>query len=131
MKNGKLRNYLKILLVAILILPCVIAFKGCSCSKNDGGNKTSSNVTHTVIFYTGNPDKFNIPKQEIKDGGKVTRPDTKGWRYYNTTNNTVLSFDAWYSDPSLDIRYVWKFDTDQVYSDITLYAKWNEISTDV
>ena len=131
MKNGKnLKNIFKIVLVVILIFPCVILFNGCSCSTDNGssGNQ-NTNVTYTVMFYTGNPDKFNIPKQEVKQGGLVTKPNTTGWYYYDEATGKNYSFGDWYSDPSLKLRYVWKFATDEVYSNLTLYAKWNEIPT--
>lgn len=131
MKNGKnLKNIFKIVLIVILIFPCVIIFNGCSCSSDNGnsGNQ-NTNVTYTVMFYTGNPDKFNIPKQEVKQGGLVTKPNTTGWYYYDEATGKNYNFGDWYSDPSLELRYVWKFATDEVYSNLTLYAKWNEIPT--
>lgn len=122
----KMKRIWKFLLVAIIILPCVMFFNGCSCS-DKSGNNTSSNVTHTIHFYTGNPEKFNIDNQEVKDGGIITEPDTIGWYYYDDTTGITYSFGNWYSDQSLDIKYVWKFKTDRVYNDMTLYAKWNEV----
>lgn len=130
LKNGKvMKKYLKILIVAILIFPCVMIFKGCSCSENSNNSTSNnkSNVTHTVHFYTGTPTRYNIESQEVKDGGLVTKPDTSGWWYYDEIEKVNKTFGDWYSDPSLDIRYVWKFNTDQVYGELTLYAKWNPI----
>lgn len=123
-----MKQFLKILLVIILIFPCVIMFNGCSCSDTSNNkNNNNSNITHTVHFYTGNPEKFNIDNQEIPDGGLVTKPDTKGWYYYDEVEKITYTFGDWYSDQSRDIRYVWKFNTDRVYNELTLYAKWNEI----
>lgn len=130
MKNGKnMKQFLKILLVIVLIFPCVIIFNGCSCSdtSNKTNNNNNSNITHTVHFYTGNPKKFNIENQEVSDGGLVTKPDTSGWYYYDEVEKVTYTFGDWYSDESRDIRYVWKFTTDRVYDNLTLYAKWNEI----
>lgn len=131
MKNGKkMRNIWKILIVSILIFPCVFIFGGCSCSDNKNTNKKTSNLTHTVMFYSGYEEKFNIPKQEVKDGGLVTRPaETSTW-YRKDQDGTLYRFGDWYSDSSLDIQYVWKFDSDQVYSELTLYASWVEMKQD-
>ncbi len=125
MKNGKkMRNIWKKLIVAILIFPCVFIFGGCSCSENNKTSKNTSKLTHTVMFYSGYEGKFNIPKQEVKDGGLVARPaETYNW-YRKDSDGTLYKFGDWYSDASLDIQYLWLFDSDQVYSELTLYASW-------
>ena len=74
------------------------------------------------------PDKFNVPKQEIKEGGLVKKPEFLS-TYYNESTNTSYVFNGWYSDSSLDIKYVWRFESDRVYSNMTLYAKWDEIKS--
>lgn len=128
MKNGeKLKNNLKVLLIAILILPIVMCFAGCSCSKDNGNNSNASKVEYTIIFYTGNPEKFNIEKQIVKEGELITEPDTTGWYYYDEVTKKTKTFGNWYSDQSLDLKYVWKFQTDRVYNNMTLYAKWNDM----
>lgn len=129
-----MKNFLKILLITILIFPCIFAFSGCSCSTsgNSNNNKTNSNIAHTVHFYTGTSSKYNIPNIEVKDGEiipKEDRPNTDGWWYYDETEKVNKTFGDWYSDPSLDIKYVWLFDTDKVYGELTLYAKWNPVPT--
>ena len=67
-----------------------------------------------------------FPKQEIKEGGLVQKPEFPS-TYYNELTNSSYVFSGWYSDPSLDIKYVWNFETDRVYNNITLYAKCDEI----
>ena len=127
MKNGeKLKQKWKILFLIILVMPCIFFFGGCSCSKQNSNTTTESNVTYAVIFYTGIPDKFNVPKQEIKEGGLVKKPEFLS-TYYNESTNTSYVFSGWYSDASLDIKYVWRFENDRVYNNMTLYAKWDEI----
>ena len=130
MKNGeKLKQKWKILFLIILIMPCIFFVGGCSCSKkNNTGSNTQSNVTYAVIFYTGIPDKFNVPKQEIKEGGLVKKPEFLS-TYYNESTDTSYVFNGWYSDSSLDIKYVWRFESDRVYNNMTLYAKWDEIKS--
>lgn len=109
----------KIILICFLILPCVVFFGGCSCSE-DAGPGVNENVVYNVNFYTGSEDTFNIPIQTIKHGGLVFRPikPTRiGW-----------SFVGWYADMSLQTP--WKFESDIVVSNITLYAKWTPILND-
>ena len=127
MKNGeKLKQKWKILFLIILIMPCIFFFGGCSCSRGNSNTTTESNVSYAVIFYTGISEKFNVPKQEIKEGGLVQKPEFPS-TYYNEITNSSYVFSGWYSDQSLDIKYVWKFETDRVYNNMTLYAKWDEI----
>lgn len=130
MKNGEknLKQKWKILLLIFLIMPCIFFFGGCSCSKNNSNSNTQSNVTYTVIFYTGIAGKFNVPKQEIKEGELIKKPEFPS-TYYNEETNTSYVFNGWYRDSSLDIKYVWRFDSDRVYNNMTLYAKWDEIKS--
>lgn len=107
-------------------MPCIFVFNGCSCSRENSSSNTQSNVTYTVIFYTGISEKFNVPKQEVKEGGLVVKPEFPS-TYYNEKTNTSYVFSGWFSDPSLNIKYVWKFETDTVYNNMTLYAKWDEV----
>ena len=123
-----MKKRLQILLMVFFILPCIILFKGCNCScSSDAGNTTTTiDTTYTVFFYTGIDAKFNIPSQEIKDGELVRTPSNFPNFYYDTVKQKDMYFNGWYSDPSLDIRYLWKFETDEVHSNLTLYAKWEE-----
>ena len=119
-----MKNKWKILLIVFFILPCVFAFGGCSCScNNNDSNQTATTTEYEVTFYTDNPDIFNIPKQTIKEGGKVKEPVLPNLRKIDNLGN-VYYFNGWYSDPSLSIEYVWKFDTDTVSRNMVLYAKW-------
>lgn len=128
MKDGKkMKNFWKIFIVIILILPCLFVFKGCNCSRNEENNNKNSNITFTITFYTNSTEHFNVPSQEIKEGELVTKPNTSGWYYYDEVKKKYVIFSDWYSDPSLDVKYVWKFTTDRVYRNFTLYAKWDEM----
>lgn len=121
-----LKNKWKILLIVFFILPCVFAFGGCSCSCNKTGGSSSQTTTTTeyeVTFYTDNPDFFNVPKQTIKEGGKV-RPPVNFPERKRDSQGHVYYLNGWYSDPSLSFEYVWKFETDTVSRNMVLYAKW-------
>lgn len=122
-----MNKFCKILLIALIIFPCIFFFNGCSCSSNDkSSNNTNSNITYTVHFYTGTENKFNVPSQEVKEGEKIVKPEISGY-YYDPVSKITYSFADWYTDPSFDTQYVWKFTTDTVHENLTLYAKWNEI----
>ena len=65
-------------------------------------------------------------------GNSAIQEITTAKDYYLADKGVVITnssyvFSGWYSDSSLDIKYVWKFETDRVYNNITLYAKWDEI----
>ena len=102
----------KIILIALLILPCVVFFGGCGEDNNNGA--TNSNVTYTVMFYTDSAQEFNIPSQEVQSGKLVRRPS-------NPYKNGYV-FIGWYKDMSL--TQVWKFESDVVLCNLVLYAKW-------
>lgn len=109
----RLKEKWKILLIALIILPCVVFFAGCG-EDDSGSGGTNSNVTYTVMFYTNSPEEFNYPTQEVKSGKLVTRPS-------NPTKYGYI-FIGWYKDMAL--TEVWKFESDVVMSDLVLYAKW-------
>ena len=58
----------------------------------------------------------NVEAQTVKEGEKITKPE-------NPTRSGH-EFDAWYREAGLTTE--WKFDTDVVTTNITLYAKWTE-----
>lgn len=124
MKN-KLKNGLKIILIAVFIMPMILAFSGCSCSDGSSGTKNpNSNVVHTVRFYSGMPYKFEVPEQEIKDGGYVKKPVDFPLSYYNEDENRYYEYVGWYSDASCLDVFLWRFDSDQVHTSFWLYCKW-------
>ena len=94
-----------------MILPCVVFFGGCV---DDGRRNEYDKVTHNVAFYTGSEDTFNIPMQTVRHGDLVIRPP-KPTKIDHT-------FVAWYKD--LACTEIWKFESDIVDENITLYAKW-------
>ncbi len=116
----------KIIIIVFLLLPCLWFFKGCSCS-NTENTQTGSGNTYTVLFYTGIADKFNVAKQEVEEGGLVREPLNFPTRYYDEETKKSYYLIGWYSDASLENNYLWKFHTDEVHNNLTLYAKWKEI----
>ena len=104
------------------MLPCIFLF-GC------GGNTEDekSDVLCTVIFYTGIGDEFNVPKQEVYMGEKIIKPINFPTRYYDESTDITYQLVGWYSDTSKSPEFLWKFETDIVRSDMTLYARWDQI----
>ena len=113
------------LLLVLLLMPCLIFF-GCGGSSNTGSSGTDSNV-YTVVFYTGIGTEFNVPRQEVADGNVVRKPVGFPTRYYDEQTDTTKQFIGWYTDPSFEDKYLWKFETDEVHSNLTLYAYWEPI----
>lgn len=109
----KLNVKWKILIIALLILPCVVFFAGCG-EDDTGSGGTNSNVTYTVIFYTASGDEFNYASKEVKSGKLVTRPSDPQKQGY--------VFIGWYKD--IELTQVWKFESDVVMQDMVLFAKW-------
>lgn len=122
-KNNK--QHWRVLLLIILLLPCLF-IAGCGNTSNQNSNSDGS--VYTVIFYTGIGDEFNIPKQEIVDGNTVRKPIGFPTKYNDPNTNTTKQFIGWYSDPSCESQYLWKFETDEVHSNLTLYALWEDIN---
>jgi len=60
-----------------------------------------------------------VVPQQVKEGGKVVRPAVDPAR-------SGFSFGGWYKE-ALCIN-IWNFDTEIVAGDLTLYAKWNNVS---
>jgi len=74
----------------------------------------------TVTFELG--DGVNaISPQKIKEGGKATKPE-------EIPTRSGYVFFAWYKEA--DWINEWKFDTDEVTADVTIYAKWIEENND-
>ena len=119
------RKHWQALFVIILLLPCLFIF-GCSCSRSSDGSSSNGNV-YTVIFYTGTGNEYDLPKQQIVDGGLVEKPKNFPSRYYDDATDTMMQFVGWYSDPSFASQYLWKFESDEVHSSITLYALWEQV----
>ena len=110
----------------IFILPCIFLFStGCDGNNNDG--ESTSDVICTVIFYTGISNEFNVPIQEVRQGGKVKRPVNFPSRYLDEETRKTKQLVGWYSDPSRTQEFLWKFETDTVRSSMTLYALWEDI----
>ena len=104
-------------LIALILLPIVVFFPGCSCNEETeptGG--VDPNTTYTVHFYTGTEDTFNINNQTVARGGLVRRPDNPV--------RTNYVFIGWYKD--MACTEVWTFEIDVVTSDMTLYARWQK-----
>jgi hypothetical protein len=94
-------------LVLFGALALVTTFAGC---KKDEVGKT-----FVVSFNTG-VGGSSVPTQEVKQGKKVTKPA-------DPTNTNNDEFVAW-QEGSRD----WNFDIDIVSKDLTLDAKWRELS---
>jgi uncharacterized repeat protein (TIGR02543 family) len=97
---------------------------GCGDNNDD---KKPSDVICTVIVYTGIGNEFNVPMQEVHMGETARRPINFPTRYYEEATDKTYQFVGWYSDPSRTEEFLWKFETDEVQSNMTLYALWEEI----
>ena len=126
--EGKMEKKTKrwqILLALLFIIPCIFLSTGCGSSDNNS-NSNTSNLTCEVIFYTGFPEKFNLPKQEVKEGDLIKKPLNFPNNYQDDVGN-FYQFIGWYSDSSRTEEYLWKFESDRVHSNMTLYALWEKI----
>ena len=71
--------------------------------------------TYTVTFNSG--EGSAVPAQTVSEGEKAKKPTPDPTR-------TGHTFAAWYKEATHATE--WKFDTDVVTSNITLYAKWTQ-----
>ncbi|MDE6617978.1 MAG: leucine-rich repeat protein, partial [Clostridiales bacterium] len=102
-----------------MILTCVLCLAfvltGCNNSNDEGGN---NGTYYTVAFDSMGGS--SVESQRILEGNPVKNPDAPKRENY--------SFLGWYksTDENAD---EWKFSTDRVNSNITLYAKWQSNET--
>ncbi|WP_405358527.1 phosphatidylinositol-specific phospholipase C domain-containing protein [Ruminococcus sp.] len=81
-------------------------------------NQDPWNRTYRVTFdSTGGS---SVKSQDILPGGYVSAPEPPVREGY--------SFSGWYTKPEATRYDYWYFDYDPVYSNMTLYAKWDESS---
>lgn len=109
----------KSILIAIVMLPILVFFPGCSCSKEDDSMSTTNPNQFTVFFYTGTSETFNIPNQVVNEGNLVRRPDNPTWSGH--------VFLGWYEDTYNEgWQLLWNFNVNTVTKNITLHARWDE-----
>jgi len=82
-----------------------------SCDKND------LNLNEYTVYFNCN-NGSDVPSQNVKEGEKVTKP-------INPTRSGY-TFVAWFKE--VELTNEWKFDIDVVISDVTLCAKWIELT---
>lgn len=76
-----------------------------------GGLGGSGTTTHTVTFNDGMGGTSTV---RVPSGTRIPQPANPV--------NADSTFGGWYKDAAL--TQPWDFDTDRVYGDVTLYAKW-------
>lgn len=109
-------KFISIILIFVVSLGLVLT--GCN-----NGNSTPDNGTGT--YYTVTFDSMGgsaVDSQSILEGNPVRSPEVPTRENY--------SFVGWYKS-SDDNAEEWKFATDRVTSDITLYAKWQSLESQV
>ena len=77
-------------------------------------DKLNATITYVVQFESNGGTA--VVAQAVERGGLITKPDDP------TKPNATLA--GWFKDEAL--TDAWDFDTDQVASDMILYAKWTE-----
>ena len=70
--------------------------------------------TYTVTFNSN--EGSAVSSQTVEEGAKAKKPDDP--------SRIGFTFAAWYKEVALTNE--WKFDTDVVIADVTLYAKWTQ-----
>jgi uncharacterized repeat protein (TIGR02543 family) len=143
--NKKMVKFLATLTCSIVTAVSLAAFAGCGDnSTSSGGTGTNTNQTETgkendkennngnstdttptttkykVTFnynYEGSADATSI---EVESGTRATEPEDPTREGY--------VFEAWYTTATCDEGTEFAF-TAVVSSDVTLYAKWNEVTT--
>ena len=77
-------------------------------------------VYRTVAFaynYTGAPKEFFDKYTDVLDGSKIVPPE-------NNPSRDGFVFEGWYKNAECTVAF--DFETENITSDITLYAKWRE-----
>jgi len=95
----------------ILLIGCALVITFTSCNRDCDCDHDKPNE-FTVLFNSNGGSE--VLSQKVKEGEKVIQPDDPK-RY-------GFIFDAWFWDIELEGK--WSFETNAVFSDITLYANW-------
>ena len=104
---------------AVLCLGVILAFSSAmlvACKKEEEKPQT---VTYEVTFDSQGGSA--VAKQTVEKGGKVEKPADPTYAKHE--------FVAWYKESACTNE--WKFDTDTVNADTTLYAKWQEVAGEI
>ena len=101
----KSKNLFYILIACIMCL--LAAFTGCD-NTPDGDEETGTYYTVTFDSRDGSA----VESQRIREGNPVVRP--------NAPTKDGYFFTGWYKQDDTE----WRFDTDKVSGNITLYAGW-------
>lgn len=117
------KSWIIVFVLFFTIIPCILFF---GCSEPEVVDSTGE--IHTVHFYTGTGDRFNIDNVEIVDGDLCPKPQISQSRYYDEATGETKQFIGWYSTQSCEDGTMWNFNSDKVRSTMTLYAKWEVIS---
>ena len=111
-----MKKYLILLLISFLFLPSFVFAKE-NLNKNDKYFEMENpDGVYTVTFNTNGGN--SIDSQTVSEGGKASDPGKPVRDGYK--------FIGWYRDEELTETYNF---SDSVTSNITIYAKWNEILT--
>ena len=102
------KRYLLFVLCAFF---AIFGLASCKTDKEDP-NKTDQVTEYTVTFQANGGS--TVQSKTIKEGQKVTKPTDPTREGYD--------FKGWYKESACTNE--WKFDTDTVTGNITLYAKW-------
>ena len=98
----------RFLAVAIIIFAALLT----SCKKD---NNEEQKLNEFTVSFNSN-EGSDVPSQTVKEDEKATKPE-------NPTRDGY-TFEAWFKE--VELTNEWKFDSDVVISDMTLYAKWSE-----
>lgn len=94
------------------------ALLGCA-NNNDDSRSSNASQYYTVTFDSRGGS--GVASKSVQKGNTVKKPDTPVRDGYYLT--------GWFADPS-DESTEWRFDTDRVNGDITLYAGWSLLSNE-
>lgn len=82
-------------------------------------NNPPAEVKYEVSFDLNGHGSAGPEKQQVGKGGKAVNP-------YNPARDGNLAVSGWYTDAACTDK--WNFRTDVVSGDVTLYAKWMDVT---
>lgn len=108
---------------ALMLTPLLLVGLLASCQNQDGESLPpdeplpSADLTYYEVTFDSMGGS-QVPSQQVLAGNPVRRPDAPTREDY--------TFSGWYQDS--EYTDLWDFDTDRVEADMTLYARWDEVS---
>lgn len=124
----------KIICLIVAAILCALAFSSLySCSKKEDTVLVTFHKNETIAFYNGDAVKKSgfaggvYKSVSVKKGSYVNAPENPTTSSLGGPIGATYVFGGWYKEPTCENAF--DFNSEPINTDITLYAKWIQISS--